>query len=1032
MKRILLFVFGSFLSMQVAFAQEKTLSGKVTAAEDGTALPGVNVVVKGTTNGTVTDSDGIFRITAPADAEVLIFSFIGLQTQEVTISNRSTIDVVMTADVQQLNEVVVVGYGTQIKQDLTGNIASLKGDEVKNIPVANFTQALQGRAAGVFVESNSGRVGEGIKVRIRGAGSLTASNEPLYVVDGIPINTATLNNGQTGATQNNGAGLSSINFNDIESFEILKDASAAAIYGSRAANGVVLITTKRGKAGKTSINANIQYGFNSATNDDRGFLNAQEYLDYYHEAARNGAIYDFNRGINAFGYATEADAIQGYTNFVEGRFTRYSGHSDWRNVETNTNWEKEAFQKNPMIRIMNVSASGGSEKTKFFVSGEYTDQDGIILGNNFDRLSTRINLDQEVSKIFKMGVNMSFARTVTGRTTQDNDFGTPMQIVALAPITPVRDENGQVYTQPVTTYYNPMLNFLNGHYRATTFRNLGGLYGQLQLAEGFAFRSELGFDVLTENDDQFFGTRTQSVSTDGTGQSDWLRVFNYNTNNFFTYNTVVGESTTIDATLGMSFQKSTTDQTTVSGQFFPGDDLKKIANAGVIVGGTSAAEQYSFLSYFSRVNLKFSDKYLLSLSGRVDGSSRFGSDNRYGFFPAASAGWIISEEQFIGESSPLSFLKLRASAGLVGNAEIPEFRSLALWSSGRYGGISTLNPEQLPNPTLGWEKATQVDIGIDFGFFNNRLSGEVDYYVKNTDDLLYFTPTPSTSGFTNIQRNIGSMQNKGYEIVINSVNVSTSNFKWSTSLNFSHNANKVTKLDGDVTEIPGNDGRYLNSLVVGQPIGVLYGPKYAGVDPANGDALYYNEDGETTNDYNEAANQIVGNPNPTHIYGLNNTFTLHGFDLGVLLQGVYGNKIMNGAGGFMSANGDWFDNQTRDQLNRWRQPGDITDVPQARLNRVGYQNGTSASSRYIYDGAYLRVKTVSLGYNFPVSMISRFKLSSLRIYATGQNLFTFTKYPGWDPEVNSDYRTGTNTNQGGDFYTAPQIKSVIFGLNVGF
>ncbi len=574
MKKFLLIVCASLLSLHAVLAQERTITGKVVASEDGATLPGVNVVIKGTTNGTVTDSNGVYRLAAPASADVIIFSFIGFQTQEVQIGSRTVIDVTMGADVQQLNEVVVVGYGTQIKQDLTGNIASLKGDDVKNIPVPNFTQALQGRAAGVFVESESGRVGEGIKVRIRGSGSLTASNEPLYVVDGIPINTASLTSAQNGTSANNGSALSSINFNDIESFEILKDASAAAIYGSRAANGVVLITTKRGKAGKTNINANVQYGFNSPTNSSRGFLNSEEYIAYFREAATNGAIYDYNRNGNPDGYASEQEAIDDYVGFVEGRFTRYSGHSDWRTLQTNTNWEKEAFKSNPMVKIVNLSASGGTDKTKFFVSGEYTNQDGILIGNKFDRISTRVNLDQEVSKIFKMGMNMSMARTVTGRVTQDNDFGTPMQIVALAPITPIRDLNGRLYDRPVTTYYNPLINFENGHYKSTIFRNLGGFYGQLNILEGLAFRSEVGFDVLTQNDDQFFGSRTQSRATNGAGQSDWLRTFNYNTNNFFTYSKLIGRHT-IDATLGMSFQKATNDQTNVTGQDFPSDDLQK-------------------------------------------------------------------------------------------------------------------------------------------------------------------------------------------------------------------------------------------------------------------------------------------------------------------------------------------------------------------------------------------------------------------------------------------------------------------------
>ncbi len=1033
MKHLLLFVFVFMLAFSPALAQDRVITGKVLAAEDGSPLPGVNVVLKGTSSGTVTDTNGAFRISIPASGEALVFSFIGFQTQEATIGDRAVIDVSLGADVQQLNEVVVVGFGSQIKQDLTGNIASLKGDEIKNIPVPNFTQALQGRAAGVFVESESGRVGEGIKVRIRGAGSLTASNEPLYVVDGIPINSSNLSSAQTGATASNSSALSSINFNDIESFEILKDASAAAIFGSRAANGVVLITTKRGKAGKTSFNANYQYGINAPTNDNRGFLNSQEYVDYYLAAARNGAIYDFNRGVNPGEYLTEQDAIDDYVGYIEARLDRHAGHTDWRTLETNTNWEKEAFKKNPTIQVLNLSASGGSDKTRFYLSGELSNNDGILVGNKFERLSTRLNLDQEVSTRLKIGMNMSLARTETGRITQDNDFGTPMQIVALAPITPVYDENGELYNRPVTTYYNPLANFVHGVYNSTTFRNIGSMYGQLNLMEGLSFRSEFGFDLMTQNDDQYFGSKTQSAATNGFGQSDWLRVINYNTNNFFTYSKVFG-SVALDATLGMSFQKAVTDQSQVRGQEFPADDFRKLNDAGEITGGFSFATQYSFLSYFSRVNMKVADKYLLSVSGRVDGSSRFGADNRYGFFPAASAGWILSSEGFLSESDVLSFLKIRASIGRVGNAEIPEFQALGLWGAGKYAGGSTLNPVQLANPELSWEKATQTDIGIDFGFFNNRLSGELDYYVKNTTDLLYNTPIPGTSGFTTLVRNIGSMENRGFELVLNSVNVAGQKFKWTSSLNVSNNQNKVTALLEGVTELPVNDGRYVNSLIVGQPLGVFYGPRFAGADPNNGDALFYLPNGETTSNYNDAGNFILGSPNPEYLFGLNNTFTVGAFDFSVLLQGVSGNSIMNGGGGFMSANGDWLDNQTRDQLNSWKEPGDVTMVPQARFNLYGtIPNGVAASSRYIYDGSYLRVKTMSLGYNFPTAMLSRLKMTSARLYVTGQNLFTFTDYPGWDPEVNADYRSQTsNTNQGNDFYSAPQIKSLIFGINVGF
>ena len=1010
------------LTWQTSLAQttDKQVTGKVTDTKDGTSLYGVTVTAKGTNITTTTAADGTFRFNVPASTRSLVFSYVGFSDIELPVS--SLMNISMNSGDKALTEVIVVGYGTKIKRDLTGNIARVKGEEVKDVPVPNFTQALQGRAAGVFIESQNGKVGEGIKVRIRGAGSISASNEPLYVIDGIPINTGTLS----------GNALADINFNDIESFDILKDASAAAIYGSRAANGVVLITTKRGKSGKTKVNVGLQYGTNKPTGY-RGFLNSEEFVNFFTEAARNGAIYHFNREGNAFGYIDQQEAIDDWVGFVESRFRRYDGHSDYKLKQTNTDWEKEAFQKSNTLGA-DLTLSGGNEKTRFYISGGYTDQDGILIGNNFQRVSGRINLDHEVSSRFKIGTNLTLSRTKGRRVAEDNEFTTPMQIVALAPITPIRDTLGKLYDRPTTTYYNPLVDFENAQYTSTTFRNLATLFGQFNIIKGLFFRSEYSIDLLTQNDDEFYGSRTlNGASTNGYGRNTWFRAVNQNTNNYFNYSTIFADRHDLDVTVGMSLQKATSDLAQVFGEDFPVDALKKLASAGKITGGTSTQSKYSFLSYFGRLNYKFDDKYLLTLSGRVDGSSRFGKEARYGFFPAVSAGWIITNEDFLNDAGVLSFLKLRASYGYTGNAEgIGDFPQLGLYGASKYNLASALVPSQLANPELKWEKSKQTDIGLDFGFFNNRLSGELDYYVRNTSDLLYNLPVPGTSGFTSIFSNVGAMQNKGFEIVLNSVNVNSGDFRWTTGLNFSRNKNQITKLDGISDTLSGNDGRYLNSLIVGQPIGVFYGPKYAGVDPANGDGLFFLQDGKsTTADYNDAGNFVVGNPNPDIIYGLSNNFTFKGIELNVLIQGVHGNQIMNGAGGFMSANGDWFDNQTRDQLNRWQKAGDVTLVPQARLNLSGsIPNAIGASSRYIEDGSYLRLKTISLGYNIPESALKRFKLASLRVYVLGQNLATFTDYTGWDPEVNTDYRAG-NRNQGGDFYAAPQIKTVTFGINIG-
>ena len=994
-------------------SQTRSVTGKVSDAT-GAPVSGVSVVVKGTSTGTITGTDGNYTLNVPSSATILVFSSLGFETREMEISGPLVNVTLNTAETSSLDEVVIVGYGTKIKKDLTGNIAQIKGSEVANTPVANFNQALQGRAAGVFVEANNGKVGEGVKIRIRGSGSISAANSPLYVVDGIPLNEGTIS----------GTALTDINLNDIESFDILKDASAAAIYGSRAANGVVLITTKKGKSGKTQVNVNAQYGFNKPTNH-REFLNAAEYIELFTEAAINSDLID---GIDP---RTPGNYAGSWLEYVEKRFTRYAGHSDWRNNETNTDWESLAYNDNSATKILDLSASGGNDKTRFFASGSFSDQEGILIKNAFQRMSGRINLEHEATQRLKIGINMGLSRTVANRITLDNGFQTPLQMVALAPITPVRDLNGNLYNTPTTTYYNGLFEIDEVKRSSTSFRNLGNIFLNYNLVKGLVFKSELGLDIQNQNDD-YYGSPLSLTGSgiNGYGSSEWYRGTNYNTNNYFNYATNIKDRHDIDATLGMSFQKYSSESASVEGQDFPVNDLNNLASAGEITDGSSSASESSFLSYFLRTNYKFDDKYLLSLSGRIDGSSRFGKDNRYGFFPAVSAGWIISQESFLANSDVLSFLKLRGSWGITGNADgFGNFSQLGLWGASKYNNASGLIPTQLANPELKWEKSEQTDIGLDFGFFNNRLSGEIDYYVRNTRDLIYNVPVPGTSGFSTQLVNIGAMKNKGYEFVLNSENIRSRDFKWSTSFNLSFNENKIVSLDGDQTLIPGNDGRYLNSLMVGEAIGVFYGPKYAGVDPANGDALWFLDDGKTTtNDYNDAGDFVIGNPNPDWIGGLNNTLSYKGIELSFLFQGVWGNQIQNGAGGFMSTGADWFDNQTRDQLGRWQKPGDITDIPQARFY---YSNGTSASSRYVYEGSYIRLKSLNLGYNLPKSVTDKLKISTARVYIMGVNLLTFTDYEGWDPEVNTDYRAG-NRNQGADFYSAPQIKSVTFGLNLGF
>lgn len=1029
MKR-LLFVLGFLFAAGLTALAQNTVSGLVTDANTGEPLQGVAVLAKGTTVGAFTQADGSFKLELPEGVNTLVLSFVGYQRTEVDIAGRSVLNISIQPEDLVLDEVIIVGYGTQIKRELTGNIAKVDGADINQIPVPSVEQALQGRTAGVFVEAINGKPGGTIRMRVRGASSIGASNQPLFVVDGIPI---------TNVSQNTSGGpinpLSDLNFNDVESIEILKDASAAAIYGSRAANGVVIITTKKGKQGKTQFNVNLQTGFSKPTGF-REFLNAEEYVQLFTQTAIGGGKFDYAN--NPDDWTDEQEAIDWYVGFVEARFDRYSGHSDWRTNETDTDWQELAFQDAQLTQA-DFSASGGNDKTRFYTSVAYSNQDGILIGNGFERMSGRLNLDHSANEWLDFGIQMALSRTQLDQVSNDNAFSTPLQLIAQAPITPPRNPEGELYDRPTAVYYNGLIENEDTQRDIVTFRNLTNGYIGLKLLPGLTARGEVGVDLYTLRQNTFWGSRTfGGQATNGQGNSRLSQVVNFTSKAYLNYNKNLADAHNLDVTAGVEFQKSTTNITEVTGTEFPVDDLKTVASAAEITFGSSSLTQFSFISYFGRLNYNFNRRYLLSLSARVDGSSRFGANNRYGLFPAASAGWVLTEEGFLKDNNLLSFLKLRASYGVIGNAEIGNFQHLGLYGAVGYNGVSGLAPTQIPNPDLTWETTQQLDVGIDFGLFKDRITGEIDYYVKNTSDLLLDVPVPGTSGFRTQTQNIGEISNKGFEFVVNSNNL-VGEFSWTTSLNLAINNNEVVSLAEGQDIIDPGSSRLMNVVKVGEPIGVFWGAEYAGVDPNNGDALWYvntkDADGNiidettTTNNFSEAEFVALGDPNPDLIAGMNNTFSFKGLELNVMLQGVWGNQIHNAAGGFMSCQACWFDNQTKDQLRAWKQPGDVTDVPEARFF---WGNGDqSRSSRYLSEGSYLRVKTATLSYSLPNSMLNSTGLTKVRIYISGQNLFTFTDYDGWDPEVTTDAFV-TNVRAGVDFYAAPQPKTFTVGLNVGF
>jgi len=1030
----LLMLIGFLLSIQLLQAQS-TVTGKVVDAKDGTPVPGVSVKPKGSNTGTATGVDGTFKLNVDKKSKTLIFSSVGYNDQEVAISEKDLVISMVSSD-KSLSEVVVVGYGTKIKRDITGAIAKVGAKEIGNTPVTSFEAALEGRAAGVFIEQQNGKLGQGIKVRVRGAASVSAGSEPFYVLDGIPLTVTNLSS--NGAATNP---LADINPNDIESIEVLKDASSAAIYGARASNGVVLITTKKGKVGRSKIEFGFYTGSQKPTRKME-FMNSEEYVAFTRQSAIGAGKKDF--AANPGNFTSLQAAIDAEILFVESRLTRYSaGNTDWQTAKINTDWQALAFQDAPITQY-DLSFSGGNDKTLFYMGGQYLDQDGIMVRNAYKRYSARVNLENKVRDWLTMGMSMNFARSINNRITNDNGFATPLQLVALSPITPAIDPRTGLTSGALDlatglpnsnypVYYNPILSVENATYETIVNRTIGNLFANATIYRGLSFRSEFAMDQLNQTEEGWNGrlTRRNTGATFGNGFFTADQILNINTNNYFRYSTTLKKLHDIDAVVGMSYQNSKSQNETGSARDFPSDAFHKLNSASTKTDASSSETQFTFLSYFARANYKFDNKFLLALSGRFDGSSRFGKNHRYGFFPAASAGWILSEENFLAKLKWLNFLKLKVGYGLTGNSEIGNFPSRGLFSgNGAYAGQPGTRPSQLANPDLKWESTTSTDVGLEFSIFNNRITVETDYYIRHTKDLLLNKEVQGTSGFSTQTANLGNLDNKGFEFTLNTENLNFKNFRWSSSLNFATNKNKITNLIGQTL------GGGVNKAKEGYALGTFFAREFAGADPATGDAIWYKNtlladgkrDRTTTNDYNQATDVELGNPNPKFIYGFRNDFTYKGIELDVLIQGVHGNKIFLAGGQYFSASAsNGFDNQTRDQLKAWKNPGDITMVPEAR---AFYANGVNASSRYISDGSYLRLKSVVLSYSLPPSLLRKAKLDRVKVYVRGQNLLTHTKYIGWDPEVNAD-AFASNISQGNDFYSAPQVKTIIFGITIG-
>jgi len=984
-----------------ALAQDQTITGTVTDAVTNQPIAGVTIKAVGSTSAAQSDAQGNYKIGVTASIKALHFSYVGYASQQTTINNQSTINIQLTPSAADLEEVVVVGYGTQVKKDITGSVTSVKMSDLENVPLPTLESALQGRASGVFINSGSGKLGQALQIRVRGTSSISAGNQPLFVIDGVPIITTPM-----GTYDEPDNPLAAISPDDIESMEVLKDAASSAIYGARASNGVVLITTKKGRAGKTNIDVGYYAGINDATKKGE-FLNASQYRQILTEAAINSGMV----GEDAE-YATMSE-------FWED----WAGTTDW-DKNYDSDWVGAGLRQGN-IQQVNATVSGGDAKTRFITSGVYYNNNGIIVGNRLARTSGRIGLDHTATDWLDVGGSININKIDNYRVSSDNAFSNPLQLNALPPIQPIYDEEGLLNRN--TVYYNNLIDLENGNNLSSTYRTFGTAYANAKITPDLVFRSEYGMDFQNLEEELYLGTRTQDGGdVGGYGFSYQARSINFNTNNTLTYSKVFNDIHSFSIMGGMSYQQGQFRFTSAEGNSFPSDKFQKITSAAIKSNASSSAEQFSFLSYLARANYKFNDRYMIDGSIRIDGSSRFGAKNKYGTFPAFGLGWVISEESFLKDNSVLSFLKLRASYGQTGNAEIGNFRWRSLYSGANYAGTPGTVPFQIGDEELTWETTAASNIGLDFGLLNDRLSGTVEVYHKKTSNLLLNVPIESVNGYESIFRNIGNMENKGLEFTLNSKNF-VGEFKWSSSFNIAFNKNKVTKLNDGQPIYPG--GRYLGRVEEGQPFGIFYGAAYAGVDPDNGDALYYVDETrtETTNDFSEAGNQILGSPHAKFYGGLGNKLSYKNFDLDIQTQFVYGNKLYNAAGGFQSTSGDYFDNQTIDQMNYWTPDNRNTNIPQPRF--FG-ENGTNPSDRYLQNGSYFRVKNVVLSYNVPSTFASKYGMQRTRLYISATNLLTFTEYEGYDPEINTTFAGSFQI--GNDFYTAPQPRTITFGINVGF
>ncbi|GAB3931693.1 SusC/RagA family TonB-linked outer membrane protein [Larkinella terrae] len=996
---------------------QQTIRGKVTSEDERSGIPGINVLIKNTTQGTVTDSDGNYQLQAGSEA-VLVFSGVGFLRQEVPVNSKTQLNIKLLVDTRQLNEVVVVGYGTQKKSDLTGAVSSLDAKEFNKGVQTSVDQLIAGRAAGVQVTQASAEPGGGVTIRIRGANSINANNEPLYVIDGLPIdNSPVVPNSPVitdGAVRNP---LNALNPADIESIEILKDASATAIYGSRGANGVILVTTKKGSKGKLKVNYNGSTSFQEVTKTIP-MLNAQQYIGLLNDLKKDQGL--------APEFTSEQIAAIG----------------------DGTNWQKEIYRSG-YTRNHQLAFSGGQDKFNYYASVNFYDQKGVIISSGIKKYIGRANLIYNDDK-FKFGLNLNTSLVkddfVPNGVSINESAGVVNTAIFQDPTLPIRDANGNYAQTLIVNLENPVALANEVTDVAQTNRTFGNLFAEYFILPELSVKINAGTDRQSARRDSYISRQTRrGQATNGIADVQVSNASNYLVELTARYSKTFNENHKLEVLGGYTYQEFQNDYVGAGSQNFSSDALSVnnlAAGARSTFDVGSGRNQNQLQSYLGRVNYNLLDKYLLTASFRADGSSRFGQNNKFGFFPSVALGWRVKEENFLKSVAVLSDLKLRGSYGLTGNQDIGSYKSLvllgpqgnAIFDGVSYVGVSTT---QLPNPDLKWETTAQLDLGLDFGLFGNRLTGSIDYFHKNTQDLLLQLPIPRTSGFSTTFKNVGGMKNQGLEITLNTVNIQKP-LTWRSSVNFSLIRNEVTDLAGLPYILQGEAGFSKDFSIIqkGQPLNSFFGYVIDGVyqlgdniksspQPLANPGEYRYRDVNGDGQITTADRTILGSPFPNYTFGINNDFAYGPLTLSFFLQGVQGSSVFN-LNRTESENPISFrrNRLAESYTDRWTPTNPTNANSSGIAPKVAY--ATNINSRAVEDASFIRLKNIQLAYNVPLEKLKFIR--SAQVYVTGQNLFTITNYTGSDPEVSA---FGTS-NVRADYNAYPLTRTYTVGLNLTF